>query len=211
MTITSPDHNDPRRKRQTLIRIWVAVALLLAALVMGVLSWLRNGSSVLIVTSSPDGAEVVLNYRPTDVETNAYMSGLPADSVVVTVRRDGYRPVPHEQWLRLNSGDTTRVTFLLSPVLRDDRRELPRSDGTPHKWQWRIVRLTSEPPGALIVMDDVPTGLLTPATVLFERGLHHLQAHWPNGAKAYKNVLISQETSQPDIVFRAATYIKPEQ
>ncbi len=211
MVLSSPDHTDLREKRRVLIRIWIAAVLMLASVVIGLMSWLRNEASVLIVTSSPPGAEVVLNNRPTYVHTNAYMSGLPADSFIVTLRMDGYRPVPHELSLRLDAGDTTRITFFLAPIAQGDDRELPRSDGLPYKWQWRYVRMNSEPPGAELVIDDVRTGLLTPANAIFEHGLHHLQAHWPNGAKAYKNLLISPESSQPDVMFRAATYIQPNQ
>lgn len=208
--LNSQEDYSPRSKRRQLIRIWAAAFLMLAAVAMGVMSWLRNESSVLIVTSSPTGAEVVLNYRPTDILTNAYFSGLSADSFAVTLRLDGYRSVPNEQWLRLNAGDTSRVTFIMAPVNRGDERLPARADGLPYKWQWKRVRINSEPQGAEIIIDDVSTGLFTPANVVFERGLHHLQAHWPNGAKSYKNVLIEPQTSQPNILFRPATYLQPE-
>lgn len=192
-----------------MVRITIAALLMCAAIVIGVLSWFRNDSSVLIVTTQPIGAEVVLNYRPTDILTNAYFCSLPADSFAVTVRLDGYRPVPSEQWLRLDAGDTSRVTFIMAPVNRGDDHIVARADGLPYKWQWKRVRITSEPPGAEIIIDDKSTSLITPANVVFERGLHHLQANWPNGAKSFKNVLIDAQTSQPNITFRPATYIKP--
>jgi hypothetical protein len=37
-----------------------------------------------------------------------------------------------------------------------------------------------------------------------------LQAHWPNGAKSYKNVFIDPAQSQPDVIFQPATYQQPE-
>lgn len=208
--LSSQESDSPRGKRRQLIRIWAAAFLMLAAITLGVVSWLRNESSVLIVTSSPGGAEVVLNFRPTDITTNAYFSGLSADSFAVTLRLDGYRPVPNEQYLRLEAGDTSRVTFIMAPVQRGDERVLARADGLPYKWQWKRVRMNSEPPGAEIIIDDVPTGLYTPANVVFERGLHHLQALWPNGAKSFKNVFIDPQTSQPTVLFRPATYLQPE-
>lgn len=208
--LNSQDQDNPRSKRRQLIRIWASALFMIAAITLGVASWLRNEASVLIVTSTPIGAEVVLNYRPTDILTNAYFSGLSADSFAVTLRLDGYRPVPNEQYLRLNAGDTSRVTFIMAPVNRGDERLPARADGLPYKWQWKKVRVNSEPQGAEIIINDVPTGLFTPATVVFDRGLHHLQAHWPNGAKSYKNVLIEPQTSQPNILFRPATYMQPE-
>ncbi len=208
--LVTQDVINPKARRRALIRIWFAVALMLAAVIMGVHSWLRNETAVLIVTSSPIGAEVVLNYRPTGAETNAYISDLPADSFSVALRQDGYRPIPPEQWIRLQAGDTTRLNFFLQPIVRGDQRELPRANSTPYKWAWKYVEINSEPPGAEIVIDDVHTGLLTPANFVFDRGLHHLQAHWPNGAKSFKNLIIEPTTTQPNILFRPATYIKPD-
>lgn len=194
-----------------MIRIWVASALMLAAIVIGVFSWVRDESAVLIITSSPAGGEVVLNYRPTGAQSNAYISDLAADSFIVTLRQDGFRPVPPEQRIRLQAGDTTRLTFFMQSIVRGDSRELPRTNGTPYRWQWRYVEVNSDPPGAQVIIDDVPTGLMTPANFVFDRGLHHLQAHWPNGAKSYKNVIIERTSTQPSILFRPATYIKPEE
>lgn len=202
---------NPQARRRALIRIWVASALIVAAIVLGVLSWMRDESAVLIVTSSPAGAEVVLNFRPTGAETNAYVSDLPADSVIVTLRQDGFRPIPSEQRIRLQAGDTTRLAFFLQPIARGDQRGLPRADGAPYKWQWKYVEMNSDPPGAHVIIDDVATGLFTPANFVFDRGLHHLQADWPNGAKSFKNVIIEPSTTQPNIFFRPATYIQPEQ
>ncbi|MCB9358021.1 MAG: PEGA domain-containing protein [Calditrichaeota bacterium] len=210
MAISSPNQTNPRERRRIVVRIWVAAVLMLAAAVLSAVSWMSDEEAVLVVTSSPPGAEVVLNLRPTDVRTNAYLSGLPADSFSVSLRLDGYRPIPPEQRIRLNSGDATRVTFILAPISRGDDRELPASNRTPYKWHWKKVRLNSDPPGAEIYIDDIATGLVTPASAVLDRGLHHLRAHWRNGAKAYKNLLVDPETSQPDVTFRAATYIQPE-
>jgi hypothetical protein len=183
---------------------------MLLAVAAGVWSIMRDESSVLIITSNPIGAEVVLNYRPVGIRSNAILCGLPADSFVVSLRMDGHRPVPPEHGVRLRPNDTTRVNFFLAPVARGDERELPRATGAPYKWQWRVVRLNSEPPGAEIVIEDQKTGVLTPANILFESGTHHLQAHWPNGAKSYKNVFIDPAQSQPDVIFQPATYQQPE-
>ncbi len=205
------DSTAQRTRRRAAIRMWIAGVLMLAALIVGVLSWLREESAVLIVTSSPAGGEVLLNFRPSGAKTNAYISDLPADSVIVSLRRDGFRPVPPEQHIRLQAGDTTRLAFFMRPIERGDSRELPRANGLPYKWQWKYVAVNSDPPGAEVVIDDVHTGLMTPANFVFDRGLHHLQAHWPNGAKSFKNVVIEPSSTQPDILFRPATYIRPEE
>ncbi len=202
---------NPQARRRALIRIWVASMLMLAAIVMGVLSFQRDESAVLIVTSLPPGAEVILNYRPTGANTNAYISDLPADSVVVSLRQDGFRPIPAQQWIRLQAGDTTRLTFFIRPIERGDQRVLPNTTGIPYRWQWKTVEINSDPPGAEIIVDDVHTGLMTPSNFVFDRGLHHLQANWPNGAKSFKNIVVERSTTQPSILFRPATYIKPNE
>ncbi|MCC6476170.1 PEGA domain-containing protein [bacterium] len=202
--------DDVKLRRRLKIRLWTSAFILSAAVILGVLSFFRNDAAVLIITSEPDGGEVVLGFRPTGITTDALLAGLPADSFIVTLRKDGFRPVPTEQGVRLESGDTTRITFLLSSVARGDERELPRSDGPRYRWQWKIVTLHSDPPGARITMDDMPTGMVTPITMSLTKGLHHFQAEWPNGAKSFKNVLIDPNTTQPDVFFKPATYVQPK-
>jgi hypothetical protein len=152
----------------------------------------------------------VLNRRPTTLITNAFFSGLPADSFIVSVRQDGFRPVPPEQGISLKPNDTTRVTFLMAPISLEDTRELPKAYSRPYRWEWRQIRLNSEPQGAEIVVDDMKTGMQTPCDFLFEAGKHHLQAHWPNGAKDFKNIVIDPAISHPEILFKPATYVQPE-
>lgn len=202
--------DDPKLGRRLKIRLWISAFVLSAAIVLGVLSFFRNDAAVLIVTSQPDGGEVVLNHRPTGITSDAILTGLPADSFIVTLRKDGFRPVPAEQGVRLESGDTTRVNFLLSPVVRGDDRQMPRADGSRYRWQWKIVTLHSEPEGASITIDDIPTGMTTPMTISLGKGLYHLQASWPSGAKSYKNVLMDPNTTQPDVLFKPVTYVQPK-
>jgi hypothetical protein len=208
--MTANPQDEAALRRRLKIRLWASALILSAAVVLGALSLVRNDAAVLIITSEPDGGEVVLSYRPTGITSDAMLAGLPADSFIVTLRKDGFRPVPAEQGVRLESGDTTRITFILSPVARGDERELPRADGPRYRWQWKIVTLLSEPPRANITIDDVPTGMTAPATMSLTKGLHHLQAEWPNGAKSFKNVLIDPNATQPDVIFKPVTYVQPK-
>jgi hypothetical protein len=167
---------------------------------------MHDETGVLIVTSKPSGAEVILNRRPTDLLTTAFLSDLPADSFIVSLRMDGHRPIPPTQGVTILPNETTRVTFLLSPIARGDRRELPLVFGKPHDWKWRSVRINSDPEGAALVVDDRQLGVQTPVTVLLEPGLHHVQAHWEDGSKGFKNILIDPSETQPEITMRPATY-----
>ena len=108
----------------------------------------------------------------------------------VSLRLDGHRPVPPKQGITIQPGETTHVTFFLQPIVRGDRRDLPEVTGTSQNWQWRIVRINSAPPDAALIVDDKELGVRTPATVLLESGLHHVQARWSDGARAFKNVTI---------------------
>lgn len=184
---------------------------MIAALLWGVWAAMHSQTGVLIVTSRPSGAEVVLNYRPTNLITNAFLSDLPADSFIVTVRMDGHRPVPPTQGVTIQPNETTRVTFLMAPIVRGDTRQLPKVSGTTLNWQWRILRINSVPDGASLIINEKELGVSAPATVLLEPGLHHLQARWPDGARSFKNVMIDQSTSQPEITLRPVTYEKPKQ
>jgi hypothetical protein len=200
---------DPARRRRVIMALFLSGLAIVLAAMWGIWAVLHNETGVLIVTSRPSGAEVILNRRPTSVLTTAFLSDLPADSFRVTLRMDGHRPVPPIQGVRIQPNDTTRVTFLMAPIQRGDKRELPSANGRPQNWQWRIVRIASVPDSASIIADDRELGVLTPATLLLEPGLHHLQARWPNGARSFKNIMIDAEHTQTEIVMRPVTYEKP--
>jgi hypothetical protein len=201
----TPKSDIPHR-RGVVIGLIVSSIGMVLALLWGVWAILTREAGVLIVTSRPAGAEVILNKRPTNLLTAAFFSDLPADSFIVSLRLDGHRPIPPTQGVRVRAGDTTRVTFLLAPISRGDRRELPPVSGKPQDWQWRITRISSIPDSALIAVDDRELELHTPVTLLLEPGLHHLQAHWRDGSRAYKNVTIDPAQSQSDITLRPVTY-----
>ncbi len=203
--VAEKDGHHSTRRRVILSLVLSAAALVLAVW-WGIWAVLRDETGVLIVTSRPSGAEVILNRRPTDLLTTAFLSDLPADSFMVSLRMDGYRPIPPQQGVTVMPNETTRVTFLLSPIARGDHRELPRVSGTPHNWKWRSVRVSSVPEGASLVVDDRELGIETPVTILFEPGLHHLQARWPDGTKSFKNVMIDPSQTQPEIVMHPVTY-----
>ena len=203
-----PTLTAERRRRVILGLVLSSVAMVLVIL-WGVWALLHNQTGVLIVTSRPSGAEVILNQRPTDLLTSAFLSDLPADSFIVSVRLDGYRPVPPTQGVTIQPNETTRVTFLMAPIVRGDARPLPAVSGVPHSWQWRILRITSVPDSAAIIVDDKPLGVRTPVTLLLEAGLHHLQARWPDGARAFKNVMMDPAQTQTDLMLRPVTYEYP--
>jgi hypothetical protein len=210
MSSTQNPENDKTTEKRVIRNLIISGVIMVLALVAGFWSAIRHEASVLIVTSRPSGAEIVLNRRPTKLITNAFFAGLPADSFVVSVRQDGFRPVPPEQGVSLKPNDTTRVTFLMSPISREDTRQLPVAYSTPYRWEWRQVRFNSEPEGAEVIVDEVHTGMKTPCDFLFEPGKHHLQANWPNGAKDFKNITVDPAQSHPEVIFKPVTYVQPE-
>jgi hypothetical protein len=197
---------DPRRHRQVLLGLILSGVGLVLAMLWGVWAVMHNETGVLIVTSRPSGAEVILNKRPTDLLTTAFLSDLPADSFMVSLRMDGHRPIPPSQGVRITPNDTTRITFIMAPISRGDQRQLPVVTGKSRDWKWRILNVNSLPTDAAIIVDDHELDVRTPATLLLEPGMHHLQARWPDGARGYKNVLIDPSESPPDIVIRPVTY-----
>ncbi len=205
------DKTEPsqHRKRQAVFGLVLSGLCLLFAVWWGLWALLHDEAGVLIVTSRPSGAEVILNRRPTDLITTGFFSDLPADSFLVSLRMDGHRPIPPEQGCRIQPDETTRVTFIMQPIARGDTRELPPVSGKTPDWKWRIVRITSEPEGAGLVADDAELGVQTPATILLEPGMHHIEARWPDGSKAFKNILINQSESPPEMILRPVTYERP--
>jgi hypothetical protein len=194
------------RRRQVVLGLLLSGIAIALAILWGIWSFFHSETGVLIVTSRPSGAEVVLNRRPTDLLTTAFLSDLPADSFLVSVRMDGYRPVPPTQGVTIQPRETTRVTFLLSPITRGDQRPLPTVAGTPHNWKWRTVSIRSIPEDAALVVDEKELGVRTPVSLLLEPGLHHLRAHWADGSRAYKNIMIDPETTVQELILRPVTY-----
>ena len=205
MSATKP--TSAERRRVLLVLLLTGIGLVMA-LWWGVWAFLHNETGVLIITSRPPGAEVILNKRPTNLLTSAFISGLPADSFLVSLRMDGYRPIPPYQGITIQPNETTRVTFLLSPIARGDHRDLPQVSGLALNWSWKIVNINSIPDNAALIIDKKAIGVHTPVTLLLEEGLHHMQAVWPDGSKAYKNILIDPGQSQPAITLRPVTYEK---
>jgi hypothetical protein len=197
---------NPRRRRQVVLGLVLSGLALVMALLWGIWAVLHNETGVLIVTSHPPGAEVILNRRPTDLLTSAFLSDLPADSFLVSLRLDGHRPVPPAQGVRIAPNETTRVTFIMAPIERGDRRPLPPVSGRSTNWQWRSVRVRSDPDSAAIIVDDKELGIRTPLTLLLDPGVHHVQARWPDGARDFKNVTIDPSQSPPQITMKPATY-----
>ncbi|MDD5087343.1 MAG: PEGA domain-containing protein [bacterium] len=134
MTKPESEADIQARRRSVLGLILSGIGIVLAIL-WGLWAMLHNQTGVLIVTSRPSGAEVILNFRPTNLVTSAFLSDLPADSFIVSLRLDGYRPIPPSQGISVQPNETTRVTFLLSPTVRGDSRPYPVVQGKPHDWQ----------------------------------------------------------------------------
>jgi hypothetical protein len=200
------EHFKQRTRRRVLLTMILSGFGLMLSVWWAIWAVMHDETGVLIVTSKPSGAEVILNRRPTDLLTTAFLSDLPADSFIVSLRMDGHRPIPPTQGVTILPNETTRVTFLLSPIARGDHRELPLVSGKPHDWKWRSVRINSDPEGAALVVDDRQLGVQTPATVLLEPGLHHVQAHWEDGSKGFKNIMIDPSETQPEITMQPVTY-----
>ena len=206
MKTAQDKREDPRRRRQVALGLLLSGMGMILAVLWGIWAVLHNETGVLIVTSHPPGAEVILNRRPTDLLTSAFLSGLPADSFLVSLRMDGHRPVPPTQGARIAPNETTRVTFIMAPIERGDRRPLPPVSGRTQNWQWRSVRIRSDPDSAAIIVDDKELGIRTPMTLLLSPGLHHLQARWLDGAHDYKNVTIDPSQSPSQVTMKPATY-----
>lgn len=198
------------KRRQVLLGLLLSGIGIVLALLWGIWAVSHKETGVLIVTSRPSGAEVILNRRPTNLLTAAFLSDLPADSFLISLRLDGHRPIPPTQGIRIMPNETTRVTFLMAPVQRGDVRPLPQVSGRPpQNWEWRMVRINSLPEGAALIVDDYELSVRTPVTLLLEPGLHHVIARWPDGAKSFKNVTIDPAFTQPEITLRPVTYEQP--
>ncbi|MDN7024056.1 DUF3344 domain-containing protein [Methanoculleus sp. FWC-SCC1] len=103
----------------------------------------RNGA--IRVTSSPAGADVLLDDEETGESTNTTLQGVPAGDHVVTVFKDGYRE-PDEKWVTVEGGGTAEVHFSLTPITGS-------------------IQVLSEPAGAAIYLDGEKQAAVTDATL----------------------------------------------
>ena len=178
------------KRRQILLGMLLCALLLLGATWYAVWALLHREVGVLVVISRPPGAEVILNSRPTNLLTPAFLSDLPADTFTVTLRREGHRPVPTLQHATVQPNETTRTVFFMTPINPYDTRELPEI-GTPFKdWNWRVVRVECEPESAAIWVDRREIHVRAPLTLLLEGGTHRIELLWPDGRQAVETVTL---------------------
>ncbi len=181
---------SPHKKRQLLLGMLLCILVILGATWYGIWALLHREAGVLIVISRPPGAEVILNRRPTNLLTPAFLSNLPADSFIVTLRREGHRPVPFIQHVVIQANETTRTVFFMSPITKYDTRELPEVLSAYSDWDWRIVHIECEPANATVRIDEREVHVRPPLTLLLEGGSHDIELIWPDGRRATGTVLL---------------------
>ncbi len=173
-----------------LLGMLLCILVILGATWYGIWALLHREAGVLIVISRPPGAEVLLNRRPTNLLTPAFLSNLPADSFLVTLRREGHRPVPIMQHVVIQANETTRTVFFMSPITKYDTRELPEVLSAYGDWDWRIVHIECEPENATVRIDEREVHVRPPLTLLLEGGSHDIELIWPDGRRAEETVLL---------------------
>ena len=136
----------------------VRAALLAAAIILvsGV-GFRYLGPARMTVRTVPDGARVTVNNRP--IGNGRWI--WPFGSLKVRIEADGYET--KETWVELPPGMQCDLgTIVLVP-------------------DHGFAEITSDPPGAEVSIDGVPTGQKTPVSVLqVKNGLHRLELAWPN-------------------------------
>lgn len=168
----------------------LCIIVILGATWYGVWALLHREAGVLIVISRPPGAEVILNNRPTNLLTPAFLANLPADSFLVTLRREEHRPVPFRQHVLIQPDETTRTVFFMSPITKYDTRELPEIINTYRDWDWRIVHIECEPENAAVRIDGREIHVRPPLTLLLKGGSHDIELTWPDRRRAKETVVL---------------------
>jgi hypothetical protein len=178
------------KRRQIILGMLLCAIVILGATWYAVWALLHREVGVLVVISRPPGAEVILNSRPTNLLTPAFLSDLPADTFTVTLRREGYRPIPTLQHATIQPNDTTRTIFFMAPLGTYDVRELPEI-GEPYKdWNWRVVRIECEPEDAVLWVDQREIHVRPPLTILLPGGTHRIELVWPDGRRSEEMVTL---------------------
>jgi hypothetical protein len=128
---------------RTVVAAALTAAALAAAGTFAAELWMRPG--VIVVTSDPPGAQVVLDGNAVGATTPTVLEGVPTSQPATVLlsapgRKAASVPVPPQTGL----------------VVRRVHAELPASIGA--------VTIESDPPGAQVIVDDVPAGV-TPLVV----------------------------------------------
>ncbi len=186
----SSDSESVSNKRRTILGMMLCALAIVAATWYAVWALLHRETGVLIVISRPPGAEVVLNERPTNLLTPAFLSDLPADTFEVTLRREGHRPVPVMQRTMIQPNETTRTVFFMAPIGRYDTRELPEVGRSYKDWNWRIVRVECEPTNGTVLVDGREVHVRPPLTLLLQGGMHRIEVVWPDGRWGTESVTL---------------------
>lgn len=124
--------------------IWIALVAVVLATGFAAFLFLGVGSYVVDLRSSPEGATILLDGMPSDQRTPAVLT-LRQKPLKIRLELEGYEPIeaPVTQ-----EGRSIRLDYTLA----------------------RLVRLESEPSGAAILVDEIDTGLRTPAAVSIREG-----------------------------------------
>lgn len=107
------------------------------------------------VISTPAGAAIILDGADAEAVTNALLTDVDRGERVIRVVRNGYEAAPESVAVTVTKGDTTEAVFTLTEI---------ETSGS--------IEVTSDPSGAAIRLDGVPTGTVTPETLEVLTGDH---------------------------------------
>jgi len=130
----------------------------------------------LAVTSTPEGAAILIDGAETGAVTNATLDGIAVGTHTVTLQKDGYVDATAEVVIEYNA--TTSLHLDLIKALGS-------------------IAVTSAPEGARIFLDGTDTGEVTNATLTVPAGEHTVTVTKPGYADASATVTVGHDQTVP--------------
>ena len=142
---------------------------------LGLLATPAHAEGLLYVTSTPSGAQIVVDGQLTSHKTPVQLL-LPGGVRRISVMKAGHHVA--DQRVKVLDGKVVRVQLTLSPAVHDltrAPRTASRRKGKRRKLVVGSLSLVTDIIGADIALDGKPTGLKTPITVRVPVGRHTIR------------------------------------
>jgi hypothetical protein len=169
--------------------------IIVGAVVVGVMMWLgatRADAGVLMIYSSPPGAQVAIDGKPTPLKTPAMLDLAPGIHKV-TLYKSGY--VLQDRKVKIAPGNNQRMQVTLPFTLDEGGAKLPKGTftGTGN------LTVSTKVPGAAIRINGRDLKLKTPATFAIKSGYYVVQLSRPKASLARAVVISPNKTTKVQV------------
>jgi len=159
--------------------------------IKGVLIPSSNPLGKLVITSNPTGAQVKINAQ--SVGLTPIEKSVTPGVYEIEISLDGYQTFKGKATVVANETKTIQATLTKKPVTPPPTTPPPTPPPTTPAKEWAI-KITSQPAGAKIYINNQNSGLITPATIKFKPGIYTVKAVLSGYKESSKKVTYTNST-----------------